>query len=92
MHLLYFFSLHKKLQCLNEKYPEQYSTTYNYLLSSKLYKKIHNFFIKNRGFCPLLTLLVSPCSQGLCPLRALIKNSHLFPANIKDILIRFVFI
>ena len=47
-------------------------------------------FISTRGTCPLLALLVKPRSQSLRPLRAMLTNSHLFHAIIKQILIRFV--
>ena len=40
---------------------------------------------------PLLALLVNPRSQGLRPLQAMLAKSHLFLANIEQILIRFVY-
>ena len=44
-----------------------------------------------RGPCPLLALLVNHRSQGLRPLQPMLAKSHLFLANIKQILIRFVY-
>ena len=41
--------------------------------------------------CPLLALLVSPRLQGLRPLQPMLAKSHLFFANIEQILIRFVY-
>ena len=48
-------------------------------------------FTITRGPCPLLALLVKPRSQGLSPLQPVLAKSHLFLANIKQILMRFVY-
>ena len=48
------------------------------------------FFTKTRGLC-IFALLVNRRSQGLRPLRAMLAKSHLFLANIKQILMRYVY-
>ena len=49
------------------------------------------FFLITRGPCPLLALLVNPRLQGLRPLQPMLAKSHLFLANIEQILIGFVY-
>ena len=48
------------------------------------------FFYHTRGPCPLLALLVNSLLHGLRPLQPMLAKSHLFLANIEQILIRFV--
>ena len=51
-----------------------------------------NFFLlKLGGLAPLLALLVNPRLQGLRPLQPMLGKSHLFLANMEQILIRFVY-
>ena len=49
------------------------------------------FLYRTRGPCPVLALLVNPSLQGLRPLQPIIAKSHLFLANVKQIIIRFVY-
>ena len=51
-----------------------------------------DFFFPTRGSYPLLALLVNPRLQGLRPLQPMLAKSHLFLANIEQILIRFVYV
>ena len=53
-------------------------------------KKKINIYI-TRGPCRLLALLVNPRSQGLRLLQPMLAKSHLILADIKQILIRFVY-
>ena len=50
-----------------------------------------DIFYETRGPCPLLALLVNPRSQGLRPLQPVFAKSHLFLANIKQILMHFIY-
>ena len=62
-----------------------------YFMKSSFGLWLVHIFLTARGPCPLLSLLVNPRSQGLRPLQPMLAKSNLLLANIKQILIHFLY-
>ena len=62
-----------------------------YFMKSSFGLWLVHIFLTARGPCPLLSLLVNRTRTGCTPCKPMLAKSHLILANIKQILIHFVY-